>query len=437
VRRPALVVTFTATQPMVGWAVNHLYAAFSSGCPRPRQFCRTARPTPPVADGTASRRLATTRCHAPSTEAACRRTIERGTMTQIGIIGAGFMGGTHARAARGAGASLKGVATSNAAGAEQARSRLGAEVAYPSVEDMLADPTIEVVHVCSPNAAHPAHALAALGAGKHVICEKPLATEAADATRLAAAATKAGLIATVPFVYRFHPMAREAQHRTAGSGRIFAVSGSYLQDWLALPSDDDWRTDPIQGGASRAFADIGSHLVDLVEFITRDQITAVHALTRTVHRERGGHPVYNEDIAALLVIMASGAVGTLLVSQVAGGRKNALSIEVHAAEGSIRFDQEQPETLWLGARGGTRIVPRDPAVIGEEARRLSIVPAGHPMGYLDAFTAFVADTYAAVAGNRPHGLPTFADGARAALITEAVLRSAKSRAWEELRPAPS
>jgi predicted dehydrogenase len=208
------------------------------------------------------------------------------------------------------------------------------------VDALLADPSIDVVHICTPNSTHADLAVRALEAGKHVVCEKPIATTVADAERMADAARASGLIAAVPFVYRFHPMVREARERIAasGGGRILTVQGAYLQDWLLSPDDSNWRVSSKQGGPSRAFADIGSHLVDLVEFITGARITRLRASTRKVFDERQGVPVDTEDIAAAIIELEGGGVGTMLVSQAAPGRKNALSIEVATPAESFRFE---------------------------------------------------------------------------------------------------
>ncbi len=309
------------------------------------------------------------------------------------------------------------------------------DAAFDSVQALIADPDIDVVHVCTPNATHADIARAALLAGKHVICEKPLATTSADALSLVDLAAERGLVAAVPFVYRFHPMAREARARAArgDTGRLLSVHGAYLQDWLATPHDDDWRVDASLGGPSRAFADIGSHLVDLVEFVSGDRIVRLNASTRTVYEQRATNAdIATEDLAAVVVELASGAVGTLLVSQVAPGHKNALAIELSGTDASLRFEQERPEQLWVGRADSVTIVDRDAARLAPDAARLALVPAGHPMGYQDAFNAFVADAYAAIGGASPDGLPRFDDGLRAVRVTEAVLASAASGAWEEV-----
>ena len=355
------------------------------------------------------------------------------------FIGGGFMAAVHSRAARNAGARLAGGASSSEARAADAASRFGFERSFASVTAMVQDATIDVVHVCSPNFTHAEYALAAITGGKNVICEKPLATTSVEAEELVAAAAEAGITATVPFVYRFHPQVREARARVASGslGKVQSIHGIYLQDWLVDADADDWRVDSALGGPSRAFADIGSHLVDLLEFVSGDRIVRLCATLRTTHPERAGRTnVITEDIAALVIEMAGGAIGTLLISQVAPGRKNSLVLELSGTDNSVRFDQENPETLWLGGVDASLTVSRDSTRMHPDAARLALVPAGHPMGYQDAFNAFVADSYAAACGASPEGLPTFADGLRAVQITEAVLASAAQNSWVDVVPAP-
>lgn len=350
----------------------------------------------------------------------------------VGFLGGGFMAEVHARGARSAGATVAGLAASSDESSRRAVDRLGLGRAYDSAEALINDESIDLVHVCTPNALHAEQAAAVLSAGKHVICEKPLGISRAEADALAR--STGDRVATVPFVYRFHPLVREARARVAAGevGRLLTVQGSYLQDWMLAAEDDNWRADAAAGGPSRAFADIGSHLVDLIEFVAGDRLTSVAATRSIVHPERGGRRVENEDAAALAIRTVGGAIGTLLVSQVAPGRKNALVVELAGTESSVRFDQENPESIWLGRRAGSVVLPRDPDQLTADAQRLSIIPAGHPQGYQDAFNAFVADSYAAVTDGPPEGLPTFTDGARAAAVTAAFLAAAESGQWEPI-----
>jgi predicted dehydrogenase len=381
-----------------------------------------------------------------------------GPPLRVAVAGTGFIGEIHARAARQAGAHLVGVAASTPDHARAAAARLGEVRAFAGAEELAAAPDVDVVHICTPNHLHAPLAETALAAGKHVVCEKPLATSAADARRLVAAAADAGRVATVPFVYRFYPLVREARARVASGavGALRLVHGTYLQDWLATEDDDNWRVDPELAGASRAFADIGTHWCDLVEFVTGDRLGAVCAETVTAVPERiratGGHAfgatgvpvtdgedvrrrsVTTEDITVVLFRTRGGVAGSLVVSQVSPGRKNRLQVEIAGAQATLSFDQEQPETLWVGRRTSSEVVVRDPAQLDPSAVPYAVLPPGHPQGYQDCFDAFVADTYRTIrsGGDAVDGLPTFADGARAADITDAVLRSARTGTWEDV-----
>ena len=357
-----------------------------------------------------------------------------------GIIGLGFIGEVHARAVRAAGGTLVAVADATADGIEDSAQRLGAERGAASAEELVTSPDVDVVHICTPNHLHAPLARLALEAGKHVICEKPLATTAADAAELVQLARVAGVVAAVPFIYRYYPTVREARARVASGagGPVHLVHGSYLQDWLSTAKDQNWRVDPAIGGASRTFADIGVHWCDLVEFATGHRIVSLAANFVTAVPERtssgdGAVPqhVATEDAATLIFETDRGAIGSLVVSQVTPGRKNRLWISIDGAETSMAFDQELPETLWIGGRDETTLVHRGAVGLSEDAQRLSVLPAGHPQGYQECFNGFVADVYAAVGGAVPRGLPLFEDGLRAARLTEAVLDSVRSRSWVE------
>lgn len=357
---------------------------------------------------------------------------------RIGILGAGFMGRVHARAAQVAGASLVGVVASTPESSREAASTFGAEATLEDPEALLARPDVDVVHVCTPNHLHAPLALQALEAGKHVVCEKPLATVVQDAERLVAAAAEQGRVATVPFVYRFHPMVREARAQVQAGrvGRIGLLHGGYLQDWLLAPTDDNWRVDPDLGGATRAFGDIGTHFCDLLEFVTGDRIARLSATLSTVNGQRGSggeqRDVRTEDVVTMQFTTEAGVPGSCLISQVSAGHKNRLFLEVSGSEATLGFEQETPDRLWVGERERVGYLLRDPDVLSPDAARFARVPAGHPQGYQDCFDHFVGDTYAAIRGIVPDGLPTFEDGLRAARLADAVVRSADAGGWVEV-----
>ncbi len=364
-------------------------------------------------------------------------------LPQVGaaFVGGGFMARVHTRAGRAAGARLVGVSSSSAPRARVAAEALRVEGSYGSLEDLLSDGSVDVVHVCTPNSTHAEIVRAVLASGKHVICEKPLAVSLPEAESLVAQAEASGAATAVPFIYRFYPMVREARARirTGELGRILTVQGSYTQDWLVSPHDYDWRVDEVLGGPSRAFADIGSHLADLLEFVLGDRIVSLSASTGRAFDQRAHNAsVATEDIVTVIFETAAGALGTLMVSQVSPGRKNRLAFDIAGTEGSVAFDQEQPETLWLGGRATSQQLVRAPGALHPEAERLSVLPAGHPQGYQDAFNAFVADVYTGIrTGELADGVPTFNDGLRAAQLTAAVQQSARQLSWIAVSAASS
>jgi len=367
---------------------------------------------------------------------------------RVAIAGVGFIGPVHLRAARLAGAQIAGIAGSDPVRVRAAAAALEVDRVFDSSEALAVDPGVDVVHICTPNHLHGPLARLALSAGKHVVCEKPLATTVEAAEELVALAARAGVVTAVPFVYRFHAVVREARARLADPPQpIHLIHGSYLQDWLASPEDYNWRVDPALGGPSRAFADIGTHWCDLVEFVTGHRIARVSARMVTAFAERlagtanafqraaGERPrvrVVGDDAVTMMFETDRGAAGSVVLSQVSHGRKNRLWFEIDGAREAIAFDQEDPERLWVGSRDRQEIVLRDPARLSAAAARYATLPAGHAQGYGDAFNAFVADTYAAIRGATPDGLPTFHDGLRAARITGAALASARSGAWEDV-----
>jgi predicted dehydrogenase len=372
---------------------------------------------------------------------------------RVAIAGTGFIGAVHARSALRAGARLVGVAASTPERSEHAAAALGAERGFPSAEALVEADDVDVVHVCTPNYLHLPLALAALESGKHVVCEKPLAMDSAGALQLTEAAAS-GKQDAVPFVYRYYPTVREARERVrAGiTGRVRLIHGTYLQDWLLSPDDHNWRVEGAQGGASRAFADIGSHWCDLAEFVSGQRITRLSARTATAHpvrRRAEAHAAFEradgtgeasrvdtEDAAFVLFETDQGALGTVTISQVSPGRKNRLWLELDGDREALAFDQENPETLWCGRREAATVLQRDPGWLSPPAARLATLPAGHPQGYGDCFDAFIAEVYDAIeTGVVADGMPRFEDGLRAAQITDAVLASARDESWADVPAA--
>lgn len=352
------------------------------------------------------------------------------------IVGTGFMARTHAEALARIRVQVRGVV-----GSSPERS-VDFAPTYPSFDEMLADDRVDVVHICSPNHLHVEQALAALEAGKHVVCEKPLAMTSADAHHLHAAAAEHGLINAVCFISRFYPLCQDAALRVeSGSlGAVRLVTGNYLQDWLSKDTDWNWRLDPSVGGTLRAVSDIGSHWLDLVSFVTGQRIESVMADLTTVvpTRQRPSGPVETfasssgptepvemttEDAAGILLRFEDGARGVLTVSQVSPGRKNQLAFEVSGSQASLAWGSENPEQLWIGYRDAPNRI---------QLRDNGDYPAGHAQGYPDAFKALFRAVYADIEIGKPAerpDYPTFEAGLEQVVVGEAIAESARLGAW--------
>jgi predicted dehydrogenase len=346
------------------------------------------------------------------------------------VVGTGFIGLVHVEALRRLGVEVAGVVGSSP---ERARAKAGAfplPPVYESLEHALSDPAVDVVHLTSPNHLHHPQAKQALAAGKHVVCEKPLALDATESAELLELAERSGLVHCTNFNHRFYPQCREARDRVlAGElGELWSVHGSYLQDWLLLPTDWNWRLEPELGGPLRAVGDIGSHWLDLVEFVGGRRIEAVLADLVTVLPTRqapaGPVEVASDDVAHVLLRFEGGMRGACTISQVSAGRRNALSFELDGSEGALAWTSERNEELWLGHRG------RPNELLWRER---GTVPPGHPEGFQDTFKDLYAAVYAAVAAGEPgDGYPTFRDGHRSNALGDAVLRSYREERWVEV-----
>jgi predicted dehydrogenase len=380
-------------------------------------------------------------------------------MPGAGIIGTGFMGVAHTEALRRLGVDVVGVAGSSPERARAKAAKALLPPVYDSVESLLADPAVTVVHVTSPNHVHASQVRAALDAGKHVVCEKPLAVSAAESAELVERAAAAGVVNTVCFNLRFYPQNQNAAAlvATGAIGEPRFVTGRYHQDWLLRDTDWNWRLDSQRQGVLRAVADIGSHWLDLARFLTGQQVVEVLADLHTFIPERN-HPVgdvetfgvatiddgvervresmVSDDAAGLLLRFDGGGRGVCSVSQVSAGRKNTLEWEVDGLESALAWRSEDPEHLWIGHRGrANEVVAKDPSIMEPAGVAASGYPAGHVGGYPDTFRALFAAVYrdvAAGARSAAPGYPTFADGHDAMAVCDAVAESARTGTWTKV-----
>jgi predicted dehydrogenase len=383
-------------------------------------------------------------------------------LAQIGaaVIGTGFIGTVHVEALRRIGVQVRGVLGSTPErGAARART-LGVPRAYRSLDDLLADETVQVVHVASPNDLHVSQSKAILAAKRHVVCEKPLTVSASESFELVALAAQSRLVNATNFNLRYYPLNQDARETVAAGtlGTVRLVTGHYFQDWLLLDSDWNWRLQSDRGGPLRAVGDIGSHWLDLMTYVTGQRIAAVMAdLTtfigtryepagpvETFSSKRSGDTVSRkiatEDTASILLRFEKGARGAVSISQISPGRKNSLQYEIDGSEAALAWDSEQPDQAWIGHRDRpNEVLIRNPALMGPAGQAASALPGGHVEGFFDTFCAHFRAVYADVVAGAPSvapGYPTFADGHDEMLIGAAIAQSAREGRWVDVaRPA--
>lgn len=369
------------------------------------------------------------------------------------VIGSGFIGTVHIEALRRMGVHVHGLLGSTPERGAASAERIGLPEAYASVADLLTDEHVEVVHVTSPNHLHHAQVSQILAAGRHVVCEKPLAMTSEESAQLVRLAADSGRVNAVNFNIRFYPLNQHVSEmvRDGKIGDVRLVSGHYFQDWLMLETDWNWRLVPGLGGSLRAVGDIGSHWLDLVTFTTGLRITEVMADLATfipIRREPTGpvetfsteratetaeREIGTEDVATILLRFENGARGSVAISQLSAGRKNSLEYEIDGSTDAIAWDSEQPDQLWIGHREKpNEILIRNPALMGAAGEAAAFLPGGHVEGFADTFRALFAAIYADVAAGHPSEqptYPTFADGHDEMLVGDAVATSSREGRW--------
>lgn len=375
----------------------------------------------------------------------------------VAIVGTGFMGWVHAEALKRVGVRIVGVCGSSAEKSKAAAEQFGVGRAYATFEEVLADTNVQSVHIGTPNRLHFEMAKQCLSAGKHVLCEKPLAMTATESAELVeVAAQHPQLAAGVNYNIRYYPLCLEARHlaRSKQIGEVVHVTGSYVQDWLTKDTDYNWRVLAEQGGELRAVSDIGTHWLDLVQSITGKHVESVFADLLTVHKTRHrpkgevetftnksqaeveteSVPVTTDDYGAILLRFADGSRGSVHVSQVTPGRKNCIRFEIAGSKQSLAWNGERPNELWIGNRdSANETLIRDPALLGgTDSLAAAVYPGGHNEGYADSFKQCFRSFYEYISKGdfaAEPTFPTFADGHREILLCEAILKSHREQCW--------
>jgi predicted dehydrogenase len=377
----------------------------------------------------------------------------------VGVAGTGFIGPAHIEGLRRNGINVLGLSGSTDEKAQQKAAELGIPRIYASFDEMLNDQDINVVHLATPNHLHYPHAKAALLAGKHVVCEKPLAMNAIESGELVKLAEEKTLVNAVNFNIRMYPLVQQARSMVQSGelGDLFILQGSYLQDWLLFPTDWNWRLETELGGTLRAVGDIGSHWLDLLTFITGLHVEEVYADFKTFHPIRKkpakpletftgkiltpedyiDQPINTEDYATIILHYENGVHGVLTVSQVSSGRKNRLFYEINGSRSSLGWDSEKPNELWIGHRTApNQTLLKDPSLLSPEARAVTSYPGGHNEGFPDTFKQLYAKVYDyIITGDftKTPDFPTFADGHYEMQLCEAIERSAREKSWVKVK----
>ena len=371
------------------------------------------------------------------------------------IIGLGFVGKAHLEALRRLGIPVRGILGSSPERTQEAARELGIERAYSSLKELAADPDLTAIHVCSPNHVHFDQSKAALEAGKHVMCEKPLAMNTRESGSLIELSQQANRVGAVTYNLRYYPLCHEAraivQKGLIGEPRL--IHGSFLQDWLLYPTDWNWRLQPELGGDMRVVADIGTHWLDLLTWITGQKVAELCADLATVipvrKRPRGRVQTFQQttgatddikittdDYASILLHFNGGARGVCTVSQISAGRKTRLWFEVDGSEGSLSWNSEEPNTLWIGRRRElNQELIKDPSLMSPQTRGYAAYPGGHAEGYPDTFVQLFKDFYAYLdAGDlsATRTFPTFETGHEEMRMCEAIAQSARERQWVKI-----
>ncbi len=374
---------------------------------------------------------------------------------KIAIIGTGFVGHVHLEALRQVEfVDVAAITDKDTSSAEALGNRFG--IPCVNAAEILRNSEIDAVHICTPNALHFAQVKEALLAGKHVVCEKPLATTVEEAAELVALAARRKLRNCVGYTLRYYPMVQQMRRMREDDdlGEVLVVQGAYTQDWLLRDTDWNWRIDSKSGGPSRAMADIGSHWFDMAEYLTGLRVSSVCADLQTFHKTRMrpnraaetfantmaavenyiATPVDTEDFGAVVFRLGDRARGSMVASQVSAGRKNRLNIEVYGTKAGVAWDGERPNELWIGHRDtGNQILVKDPSLLKPQARTYASLPGGHCEGYGDTFKQVFRRFYASIESHDTEvEYPQFEDGLRQMVVLMAEMESNQLGAWIEV-----
>lgn len=378
-------------------------------------------------------------------------------MITVGLIGTGYIGPVHLEAlSRIGGVKVKTICDVNPDLAKSTAETYNVEHTCADYKDVLKDPEIDAIHICTPNKLHYAITKEAIAAGKHILAEKPLAMTLAEAEELVKLADNKGIVNGVDFCYRYYPVVQEMKARIARGdlGDVRLVKGSYLQDWLSKETDYSWRLEKSETGESNVTADLGSHWFDLVQFVTDltvDELICNFSTIIPVRKkpkkqmlafEKAGEletedlKVELEEYSASMFHLSNGAPGSFTTCEACAGRKSDTEFQIYGSKCSMAWNHKRSTELWIGHRDkANEVLTEAPVLMDASTARYATLPGGHPLGYHDAVLNLFKDFYDVIKTGKetaPFGRPTFKTGLDEMRVLDAAIKSNKERQWKKV-----
>jgi predicted dehydrogenase len=376
---------------------------------------------------------------------------------RVAIIGTGFMGRVHTESLRRLGyVEVSAIVGSRIDTAKQFAENASIPHATDNIKNVLDDLNIAAVHICTPNVEHYPMSMEAIASGKAVLCEKPLAMNVSEARSLVEQSARYNVVTGVQHNLRYYPVVQQIRQMIAAGelGEILIVQGTYSQDWLLYDTDWNWRIDPKANGDVRVVADIGTHWMDMIEHLTGLRITRLCADLATFHKTRKrpkgsvetfagkkavrgdveSIPVHTDDFGVVMLRLGDSARGAFTVSQMSAGRKNRFAFEIFGSKAGVAWDQEKPDSLWIGYRDEpNRVLVKDSSLMYPAAATFSDLPGGHSEGYDDSHKQLFKRFYARVVDSAvPIDYPTFEDGLRGMTLVDRIAESSASASWVDV-----
>ena len=370
---------------------------------------------------------------------------------KAGVIGTGFIGVAHVEALRRLG-NIEVVAITDTQDHKIKAEMMNIPNSFADYKEMMDTLELDMIHICTPNNTHHEIAMYAMKKGINVVCEKPMTKTADEAKEMYEYAKEHNIVNAVNFHNRFNPMVHQIKRMASGGelGEIISVHGGYVQDWLLLETDFNWRINSKESGQTRAVADIGSHWIDTVEYVTQLKVTEIFAEFLTYHKKRKKFlkpvetfskaqedaeyeevPIDTEDIAVVMLRFDNGAIGNAFISQMFSGRKNKISIFIGGSKQSAEWDSERLNEMIIGERDNfNKIFDKDPAILSPETQKIVDYPGGHVEGFPDTFKQCFRQVYSSIADReKNYDFATFEDGYRQMVLEEKIFESANSGKW--------